>query len=909
MGLSPGSRLGSYEITAPLGEGGMGVVYRATDSKLKREVAIKVLPEALAADADRLARFEREAQVLAQLQHPNIASIYGLEESNGVRALVMELVPGEDLSERLKRGPLPLDEALAVARQIAEALEEAHEKGIVHRDLKPANVKLTPEGKVKVLDFGLAKAMDPAAGSASAADLGRSPTMMNSPTMTAARGTQLGVILGTAAYMAPEQARGQTVDKRADIWSFGVVLSEMLTGKGLFRGETVTDVLASVVREPIAWDALPPETPASVRALLRRCLERDPKNRMRDVGEARIALVQASAPSADAPPPVRAADPPVARGRWPVVLAAAAAAAIVTFGLTRGLVSPGAATAARSARVSIALPEGHELGSSQLNPIAISRDGARVAYVGLRDGRNRIFVRALDALEATALEGTEGGDGPFFSPDGRWIGFFAGSKLRKIAVGGAALQELAEAPSHRGGDWGGDGYLYFAPANISGIWRVPEGGGTATEVTHVNAAAGEISHRWPHRVAGTDTLLYSVWTGPGDDEHHVAVQTLGKKEHHLLVKGGDAPRYAAGPGLLLYTHRGQLFTVPWRPSQQDLGGAVPVAAAEQPNDGIGNEGCGNYAVSDDGTLAYLGGGRISAMRLVWVDRANALAPLPLPERAYENVAISPDGGRAVVQIREGTTRLWIYDFARGTLTPLGPATASSQAPLWTPDGTHVIYRGTRQGTRNLYRIPVDGSGDEERLTSKAGVIQTPSSISSDGRVLLFDQNGPAEAGGVGAWVLPLEGDRTPRRLFPLPATGRDAQISPDGRWVAYEAIVSSRQEVFVAPLSGAGERRLVSTEGGTEPLWSRDGRELFFQSGTRLMGVTVTPGATFSASLPRVVHEGRFFRTINGNTSFSITRDGARFLRIQPVNPEPAIRRIELVLDWFSGLKSRGSTR
>ncbi len=905
-----GQRLGPYEITAKLGEGGMGDVYRATDTKLKRDVAIKVLPAAFTEDKERLARFEREAQLLAQLHHPNIASIFGLEESGGTRALVMELVPGPTLAERLEQGPLPFHESLSVASQIAQALEEAHEKGIVHRDLKPQNVKAPIEGKVKVLDFGLAKAMDPAAGSAaSAADLARSPTLMQSPTLTAVHGTQLGVILGTAAYMAPEQARGQAVDKRADIWAFGVVLFEMLTGRRLFEGEFVTDVLANVLKTEVDFGALPADTPVAMRRLLRRCLERDPKSRMRDIGEARIALAEASAPRADALPPVRVLDPPLERGRWPVVLAAAAAAAALTFGLMRWLAPAGAAANARSARVSIALPEGHELGSSHLNPIAISRDGARIAYVGLRDGRNRIFVRALDALEATALEGTEGGDGPFFSPDGRWIGFFAGSKLRKIAVGGAALQELAEAPAHRGGDWGDDGYLYFAPTNIGGIWRVPEGGGTATEVTYVNAAAGEISHRWPHRVAGTGTLLYSVWTGPGDDEHHVAVQTLGKKEHHLLVKGGDAPRYAASPGLLLYTHRGQLFTVPWRPSQQDLGVAVPVAAAEQPNDGIGNEGCGNYAVSDDGTLAYLGGGRYSATRLVWIDRAGALAPLPLPERAYENVAISPDGGRAVVQIREGTTRLWIYDFDRGTLTPLGPATGSSQAPLWTPDGTRVIYRGTRQGTRNLYWIPVDGSGDEERLTSKPGVIQSPSSISSDGRVLLFDQNGPAEPRGVGAWVLPLDGDRTPRRLFPLPATGKDAQISPDGRWVAYEAIVSSRPEVFVAPLSGSGERRLVSTDGGTEPLWSRDGRELFFQSGTRLMGVTVAPGATFSASRPRVVHEGQFFRSINGNTSFSITRDGARFLRIQPVNQEPAIRRIELVIDWFSALQRGGSAR
>jgi serine/threonine-protein kinase len=382
------------------------------------------------------------------------------------------------------------------------------------------------------------------------------------------------------------------------------------------------------------------------------------------------------------------------------------------------------------------------------------------------------------------------------------------------------------------------------------------------------------------------------------------------REHHLLVKGGDAAQYAAKPGLLLYTHRGQLLTVPWKPSQRDLGKAVPVAAAERPNESIGNEGCGNYSLSDDGTLAYLAGGRAyGAMRLVWIDREGAPAPVPLPDRIYENVAISPDGSRAVLQIREGTTRLWIYDFARGTLTPLATGPGSSQAPLWSVDGARVFYRGTRQGSRNLYWIPVDGSGDEVRLTSKPGVVQTPTSVSSDGRLLLYNETGSDEPEGVGVWVLPLDGERTPRRLFPMPAPGENAQISPDGRWVAYQATVSSRPEVFVAPLSGSGERRLVSTDGGTEPLWSRDGRELFFQSGTRLMGVTVTPGATFSASLPRVVHEGRFFRTINGNTSFSITRDGARFLRIQPVNPEPAIRRIELVFDWFSELKRGGSAR
>jgi Tol biopolymer transport system component len=349
--------------------------------------------------------------------------------------------------------------------------------------------------------------------------------------------------------------------------------------------------------------------------------------------------------------------------------------------------------------------------------------------------------------------------------------------------------------------------------------------------------------------------------------------------------------------------------VPWRPSETSLGKAVPVTARERPNDGIGNEGSGNYAVSDDGTLAYISSGiSYNNQRLVWIGRGGATTPLPLPERGYENVALSPDGSRAAIQIREGITRLWIYDFARGTLSPLATGPGSSQAPQWTPDGRWVVYRGTRQGTRNLYRLAVDESAKEVRLTRQRGVIQSPTSISADGRILLFDQTGPMEPEGTGIWVLRLDGDSVPRRLFPLPAAGQDGQLSPDGRWVAYMRRVASRWEIFVGPFGGAGEQRLVSTDGGREPLWSRDGRELFYQSGSTLMGVTVTPGAVFSASTPRPVHEGRFFGTITGNTSFSVTRDG-RFLRIQPVDPAPAITHVELVLNWFATLQQRGTGR
>jgi serine/threonine-protein kinase len=592
----------------------------------------------------------------------------------------------------------------------------------------------------------------------------------------------------------------------------------------------------------------------------------------------------------------------------PFVLAAVAIAVIATLGVTRFLMPEGVVKSETAAHVSIVLPDDVELGSTNLLPLAISNDGARVAFVGLHEGKTQIYVRALNEPAAKALDGTEGGDGPFFSPDGQWIAFFTNSKLRKIAVGGAALQTLADAPFHRGGDWGRDGYIYFAPTNMSGIWRVPEGGGAPTEVTRREAGNGEISHRWPHLIPGTNTLVFGIWTGPGDDEHQVAMQNVGAAEHHVLVKGGDAPRYAAKLSLLLYSHLGELFAVPWRSSQTDLGQAVPVATSEHPSDGIGNEGCGNYAVSEDGTLFYLAGGRSrTPTRLVWVDWAGALRPAALPERNYENVALSPDGTRAIVQIREGVTGLWMIDFGRNTLTPIGDNAASSQAPLWTPDGTRVIYRGTRQGSRNLYWRPVDGSGDEERLTTKLDAINTPTSVTPDGRWLAYTETGTEGLGGVGIWVMRLDGDHTPHRLFAASAGESNGQLSPDGKWIAYNAPVSSRQEIFVAPFPGPGAKRQISTDGGSEPLWSQDGRDLFFQNGDKLMEVTVMPGAAFSASTPRVLYEGRFFKTVNGNTSWSVTRDSKLFLRLQQVVPDRAITHLDLVLNWLSELKPRAS--
>jgi serine/threonine-protein kinase len=903
MQIKPGTILHQYRFGEPIGAGGMGEVYRAHDTKLGREVAIKVLPTAVAQDPERLARFKREAQVLAALNHPNIAAIYGLEDAGDTLFLVLELVEGEDLAERLRRGPIPVDETLAIAKQVADAVAEAHDKGIVHRDLKPANVKLTPDGKVKVLDFGLAKAAAGDASAVSGFDAGNSPTMTQAATMA-------GIILGTAAYMSPEQARGKPIDRRTDVWAFGCVLYEMLTGAKAFAGDDVTDTLAAIVRGEPDWQRLPAELPPAVRVLIERCLVKDRAARLSDMSVVRFLLSDAAG-SLSGAAAATAATPAAPRSRRriaPLVLATALLAVAATSGITRWLAPATGSGAGGVTHASIVLPDGVELGSVALLPLAISHDGARIAFVGADGGKNRIYVRALDEYEARALEGTEGGDGPFFSPDGQWIGFFAGSKLRKIAVGGAALQTLADAPTHRGGDWGDDGFIYFAPTNVGGIWRVPEGGGEATEVTRKEPEKDEISHRWPHLIAGTNTLLFSIWTGPGDDEHHIAMKKVGSAEHHVLVKGGDAPRYAPQIASLLYTHGGELFAVPWRPSQTDLGKAVPVAAPERPHDNLGNEGCGNYTVSDNGTLAYLAGGKTrNATRLVWVDRSGKPELAPVPEHKYENAAISPDGARAVVQINEGVTALWMYDIGRGTLTPIGNSAGSSQAPLWTADGTRVLYRGTRKGTRNLYWRSADGSGDEERLSSKPDVVQTPTSVSADGRWLLFDEGGPNQKAGAGVWVMRLDGDRTSRPFVAESLGERDGQFSPDGRWVAYQVLVASRHEVYVTPFPGPGARHQISTDGGTEPLWSRDGRELFFQNGTKLMAVTVAPGAAFAASAPRVVHEGRFFKTINGNTSWSLTPDGQRFLRIQNVVPERAITGFELVLNWFSELEQRGA--
>ncbi|MFN0009028.1 MAG: protein kinase domain-containing protein, partial [Planctomycetota bacterium] len=530
MKLSPGRTLAHYEILGPLGAGAMGEVYRAKDSKLGREVAIKVLPEHFADDPERLKRFEREAKTLASLNHPNVAQIFGVDQVADMGFLVLELEPGESLEDRLKRGPLAVDETIDVCRQIAEGLEAAHEAGVIHRDLKPANVRLTPDGKVKVLDFGLAKPANESAGGSSTDSV-----------LT----TEAGRLLGTPTYMAPEQARGKSIDKRVDIWAFGCVMYECLTGKRAFDGETLTDVLAIVLHEEMDASKLPVSLPSGVRDLLVRCLAKDPRQRLRDIGDARLALERSGVFEE------RVGDERGARisalGRslpWSACALLGIALVLVSlqaFGFielwSSRAVAP--ASAQGALHVSLTLPPGDEVGNIRERPIAISPDGTLVVYVGLRDNRAQLYLRPLGQSEPSPIAGTEGAKSPFFSPDGRWVGFFAQGKLKKVTVGGTALQVLADAPFARGGCWGADDTLYFAPTNVSGLWKVRASGGAATELTRLDRASGEISHRWPHVLPDGQALLYSIWTGPGQDECQVVRQSLSAGgERHGLVRGG-----------------------------------------------------------------------------------------------------------------------------------------------------------------------------------------------------------------------------------------------------------------------------------------------------------------------------------------------------------------------------------
>jgi serine/threonine-protein kinase len=867
MVLAAGTRLGPYEILAPLGSGGMGEVYRARDRKLGRDVALKVLSDRLARDPDRLARFEREAHLLATLNDPHIAHIHGFEDSTGTPALVMELVEGPTLAERIARGPIPLDDALPIARQIAEALEAAHEQGIIHRDLKPANIKVRADGTVKVLDFGLAKAFDASASSEASATM--------SPTLSI-HATQVGLILGTAAYMAPEQARGKTVDKRADIWAFGCVLFEMVTGTRAFAGDDISITLAAVLKSEPEWSTLPPAAPPALRRLLSRCFQKDPKARLRDIGEARIAIDDMLSGAVEEPVPST-----VRRTPWWRRVAIPAATVLALCIASAGLgwfVARSRAARPRVSRLHITPPSTAALAIIGFSrDVALTPDGSRVVYLGANG--TTLFVRPLDELEATPLVRGGGLRDPFISPDGQWVGFFDGPQtLKKVPMtGGPAVLVAQIDSSERGATWAADGTIIFATsATTTGLQRVSADGGEAVVLTRPDRPRGEASHWWPERLPGDQAVLYTVMAPTGGlDAASLAVLDLRSGRSTILLRGGSHAQYVPS-GHLMYAAGGTLRAVRFDPTRLSvLGAARPV----EPQVRTTPNGAVDAVLAGDGTLVYVSGGAGSGSEqaLVWVDRQGRETSVAAPPRVYGHPRLSPDGTRVAVDVVDQNADIWVWDLARATLTRVTSDPADDGFPLWTLDG-RVVFTSDRGGVRNLFSQAADSTAAAERLT-KSPNPQWPTAVSPDGARVVFTERSPT----TGEDVMAVSLDRT-HQVLPLvqtPFNERNGIVSPDGRWLAYEADDSGSFEIYVRPFPDVNRGHWqVSTSGGTQPLWGRSGRELFyFLPDGALMRVAVT-GEAWTAGAPTKVLEGRYVVRMGGNfpRNYDIAADGQRFL-------------------------------
>ena len=902
----------------------MGEVYRATDSNLKRSVAIKVLPASVASDVDRLARFQREAEVLAALNHPNIAAIYGLEKTPDVTALVMELVEGDDLSAHIGRGAIPLAESLLIARQIADALEAAHEQGIIHRDLKPANIKVRSDGMVKVLDFGLAKAMDPAGASSGEA--------MNSPTLTA-RATQMGIILGTAAYMAPEQAKGKVVDRRADIWAFGVVLHEMLTGRRLFDAEDISETLAAVLTRDVRVTSWPSTTPPRLRALIRDCLIRDPKQRLRDIGDARLALdkIIAGAPDdAVAPEAATAARLPAWRRALPWALAGVLGAGLgVVWMAMRS--QPGSGLPV--ARVLLGVGPAERLlsgysgdasagqGRPSRTAMAFSPDGRSLAFSAEREGRVQLYLRPLDQLDAIPIAGTEGASTPFFAPDGQSLGFYADGALRKVPVGGGPVVELCKTDLVFGASWSSKGQIVFANLR-GGLWQVPAAGGTPAAVTTLQSDTGEVSHRLPQVLPDGETVLFTVTNAgfPSWDDTRVVAQSLTTGTRKVLVEGAADARLVS-TGHLVYLRKGTLMAVPFDLRRLEVTGAavgvvsdVMQAANIQPSQI--DTGAGQFAVSSTGSLVYTTGGVFPQDRwsIVWVDRTGRSEALRVPPGMWHAPRLSPDGRRiAFGSNMTGDRDVWTYDVQRGAVARV-PMEGSQDIPVWTPDGSRLAFSTSvdRSVYGSLGLIDPDGRSPAEPLTTPS-VTGFPGSWTPDGRVLAFTAARFGSQGGNLArsiWVASRDGKTEPRQLF---SASTEPDFSADGRWLAY--VTGSPGQIYVQPYPALDHRVQVSIEGGSEPVWRRDGREMYYLQNVsaasgplnvRVMAVPVTTTPTLSAGTPHLLFEGAFRSDGSAFRNYDVTPDGQRFLMVQEVQrPSARVSQMVLVQNWVEELKQR----
>jgi Tol biopolymer transport system component/tRNA A-37 threonylcarbamoyl transferase component Bud32 len=898
MPILPGRRLGPYEILSAIGAGGMGEVYKARDTRLDRVVAIKVLPAHLADRAELRERFDREAKTIASLNHPHICTLFDTGHQDDIDFLVMEYLEGETLAQRLQKGALPIQQVLQFAIEIADALDKAHRKGVTHRDLKPGNIMLTKSG-TKLLDFGLAKLkQDVAPANVPLSEL---PTAIDPLTAH-------GTILGTLQYMAPEQLEGKEVDARTDIFAFGVVVYEMATRKRAFEGKSQASVISAIMSsDPVPMSSLQPMTPPALDRVVKACLAKDPDGRWQTASDlARELKWIAEGVSQIMSAPTTAAKGFRALGRRALIpglgalLLVAVIASLAAWNLKPAPPQP-------VTRTVIDLPPGQQLADLENGPaVALSPDGTQLAYVARQGGTQQLYLRAMNSIEARPIFGTEGAIYPFFSPDGQWVGFFAGGKLMKVSVTGGATQNLGDALLPRGASWGRQGMIALAPTNVSVIQQVPDSGGTPQPLTR--RQNGEVSHRWPEFLPGGKAVLFVASANTGSwPSAQVAVQSLGAGERRNLVQGGGMyPRYAPS-GHLVYAQGGSLMAVPFDPQRLAVTGtAVPVVEGVLQSTVTG---VAQYSFSSTGSMVYVSGGVQSAQsRLEWVSRNGAEQPVAAPARAYLNPRLSPDGRQVSVGIVEQESQLWLYDLSRETLTRLTFEGKQNLYPVWTPDGKRIAFQSSKEGPSGPLKVfwqLADGSGGLERLTNSEDT-GAPLSWSPDGQLLAYIEITPTT--GYDIWVLRMS-DRKAQPFLRTPFNESVPRFSPDGRWLAYVSDESGRYEIYVQSYPGPGGKSQISTDGGTEPVWNPNGRELFYRIGDKMMAVDITTHPGFTAGKPRTLFEGQYVPTPATFPNYDVSSDGQRFLMLKRVEQaEAAPTRINVVLNWFEELKQKVPT-
>ena len=879
-----GTTLAHYRITEKLGEGGMGEVYRATDTRLNRDVALKVLPEFLAGDPERMARFQREAQVLASLSHPHIGAIHGIEEQGGRHALVLELIEGPTLEERIARGPVPVEEVLPIARQIAEALEAAHEKGIVHRDLKPANIKITPSGQVKVLDFGLAKALEDEPQQPSGASLADSPTLTQQM-------TGVGVILGTAGYMSPEQARGQPVDRRSDIWAFGATVFEMLTGDRIFPGNTVSDVLARVLEREPDWDSLPSASPAQLRDLLQRSLRKDRERRLQSIGDARIALLEAQeAPIHESPRPAESRYGSLTIAGVLLAVAIVAAFAGAWWGSRNSAPEdrkPQSASVLSEIRLPAETPIAFGI-THAFDPllIALSPDGSNLVFVAKRsDGRSQLFLRKMDGIEVTPIPGTEDAIHPFFSPDGEWVGFTTQDRIRKVSLQGGGVITLCQAATSTRATWAENGHIYFAQNEASILWEVPENGGEARLITGDLAPnSGVLSQVLPD---GRAALISEEVAGIGRDFGRIYLLPLDTLEPRVLIEGGYDGQFVSS-GHLIFARTGTLMAVPFDLAEMKTrGNPVPVLSGVRMESLFANV---QLSFSNDGTVVYSPGDDAAVGRIARVDRDGKSQLLPMPERVYGVFDLSPDGTELAIQVGDVSDFVWIYDIDRQEGRRLA-IPGSAGWPRWSPDGRMIASAIRRHdgGTIEIRSVANPAAAPRAVIQEAWGAGDwTP-----DGAVLSFGSTSL----GVG-FASTQEGDLVGQLPLPDGTEAWGPTFSPDGKWVAYNSSETGRMEIWIRSYPDLEKAYQVSTSGGLEPVWIESG-ELFYHVGNRWMGTKVQTGAEPSWDPPRLVFETEYMDT--PGVSYDVSADG-QYLFVVKSSVPPAPDRLHVISNWFSTL-------